>query len=138
VVAEVVLSLFSLDAIVPYVRGRFLLIVIAVPSVCFWVQFLILGVQLTQIVLTNSIILESYSVMGFEVFRIQERGRNPYDVGLTANAMQIADPVRQGIWPGLRPGPVTDAFCEDMLKYRGVDLRPTIVVPDAPATVDPE
>jgi hypothetical protein len=51
--------------------------------------------------------------------------RNCYDVGLVANAADIFDPVRHDFWPG----PVTDAFCEDMLLYRRVDLRPTIVIP---------
>jgi hypothetical protein len=138
VLVEIGLSLFSFESSLSYLYGRFLLLIIAVPYAWLWVQFSIVGIQLVQIVLTNSIILESYRVKGFEVFRIQKRSRNPYDVGIVANAMEIADPVRQGIWPGLRPGPVTDAFCEDMLRYRGVDLRPTIVVPDAAAPPQPE
>jgi hypothetical protein len=138
VLFEIFLSLLSFDGLLSYVCGRFLLLVIAAPYAWLWVQSLIVAVQLAQIVLTNGIILETSRVMGFEVFRIQERRRNPYDIGLVANVAEVLNPIRHGIWPGLRPGPVTDAFCEDMLQYRAVDLRPTIVVPavDAPPSVD--
>jgi hypothetical protein len=129
VICETVAAFFRTEAIVEYLCGRILLLVQIGPIVWAWIQLSIFSVQFAEIVVTNGMILESKRVFGFEVFVLQDRKRNPYDLGFSGNVAEFSQPVRGSIWPGLRPGEVTDAYCEDMLKYRGIDLRPTIVVP---------
>jgi hypothetical protein len=139
VILETVASLFQWEPLLPYVCGRFLLVSQLVPIGWTFVQLSIFSVQFAQIALTNAIILESKRVLGFEVFLLQDRQRNPYDIGVMQNLPDFWQPVRGGAWPALRPGEVTDAYCEDILKYRGLDLKPTIVTEQASVeTMAPE
>jgi hypothetical protein len=115
-----------IETLLPYVCGRILLLVQLPPVVCALVQLQIFSVQFLQIVLTNAIILESRRVLGFERFLLHNKKRNPYDEGIIANIADFTQPAGESHFQGLRPGEITDAYCEAMLKNRGLNLRPTI------------
>jgi hypothetical protein len=74
--------------------------------------------------------LETKSKFGFEYFVLQDRKRNPYFQGFLKSIAEANEVNKRSPNDPLTPGPVTDAYCEDMLKYRGLDLKPTICEPE--------
>jgi hypothetical protein len=126
---ETLAAFFRVEPLWPYVYGRTLLL-LQLPLIAWvWIQLAIFSFQFVHIVFTNAIILKSNHVLGFETFLLQDRKRNPYNAGFWANFDDFTQPIRGFPWPALRPGEITDAYCEDILKYRGIDLRPTIREP---------
>jgi hypothetical protein len=99
----------------------------SIPITCILAQAVVFGVQLLWISAVNGMIIESKWVAGLEYFVIQDHTGNAYDAGTCANLHSVIANEYQRGWPSLRPGPVTDKYCEDMLAWHGLDLRESIV-----------
>jgi hypothetical protein len=126
-ILETVAAFLKPEPFLAYVCGRILLLVQLPAIVYAFVQLSIFVIQFTQIVFTNGIILESKRAGGMEVFVLEDAARNPDSQGCLHNVLDFTQPVRGVPWPALRPGAATDAYCEDVLKYRRLDLKPTIL-----------
>ena len=109
--------------------GHILLVLLLIPSLLMFIQMAIYTIGFIRVILSNGIVLESKWWWIFEVFTVQDSSRNPYNAGLFQNIGEFTEPARDLCYHGLTPGPVTDAYCEDWLKYRGIDLKPTIKDP---------
>jgi hypothetical protein len=106
------------------------LTLIAAPSAALMLQSIIFFVQFTQAMFTSAIFLESKRWGWFEYFVIQQRKRNPYDKGLIDNMALVGAPPSSFSWPSLPGGPETDQYFEDVSRFRGLDLRPTVLPDD--------
>jgi hypothetical protein len=127
VIGESFRVLFQFDSFLNYLMGKFLLFVILPPVLYVFIQEVIFFFQLSYLILTNGIILETRHKFGFEYFVMQDPGRNPYNMGIIENIREFLLLGIVVFWPNITPGPVTDAYCEDMQRYRGVDLKPCMV-----------
>jgi hypothetical protein len=109
---------------------RIVLTLIAWPSAVLMIQSVIFFVQFTRAMITNSIFLESKRWGWFEYFVVQQRTRNPYDKGIIDNMASIGAPPSSFSWPALSHAPQTDLYFEDVIRFRGIDLSPTILPED--------
>jgi hypothetical protein len=99
-------------------------------------QSFIFFVQFAQAMFTSAIFLESKRWGWFEYFAIQQRKRNPYDKGLMDNMALLGAPPSSFSWPSLTRGPQTDQYFEDVIRFRGLDLRPTVLPDDGQDATD--
>jgi hypothetical protein len=134
---DVIHALLTPDSILNYITGRILLPFLLIPSGYALIQSSIFLFQLFYLIATNGIILESKKWHLFEYFVCQDPKRNPYNRGLIENVRDLMKYGDSAAWPGLSPGLMTDAYCEDFMQYRGLDLKPTIKDPAAPAVAPP-
>jgi hypothetical protein len=123
---DIICAIFRPDTLWSYLTSRILLICLLLPALYGLIQVSIFLTQYLYLVATNGIILESKKWLCFEYFVCQDPQRNPYDRGFLDNWGEVTGAGESAAWPCLTPGQVTDAYCEDFMKYRGVDLKPTI------------
>ena len=114
------------ETIIGEVVEHGLLVIIFVPCVLALFQAVLYLIPFLQIAITNGIVLRTFMWGIFEVPIPEKPCRNPYCGSLYDNLSDFLDLVCHDGAPGLVSGPRTDAFCEDWLEYRGLDLKPTV------------
>lgn len=107
--------------------GHFLLPIVIFVAVLCCIQSMITTAALFRVITTNGIVLEVRRVWIFEVWEVQNPHRNPYCLTTSENVTEAAIPSHPMCWDGLCESELTSSYCEDWLKYRNIDLSPTIM-----------